>query len=228
MKRLDANYTELEHGVSYMEQDIEQIKADTESIKRDNVELSDYQALKDRVVDLGNRSRRNNIVLHNVPEGVEGEDIDLSGFVESFVHEQLDLEVQIGSAHRTPIGKPRHGNKAAPRFIHARCIKRRDRDRILKEAPARLREKDFNGKRVYITDDIEPQTRVVHKKLVPICQEMRDQGKFAYIPFSVPRVIKYRDGPKGSKGPLRTYTLREKTVSALSIDNGQNSDEEED
>ena len=209
VEKLEANFAELERGVSYMEQDLEQVKTDCEAMKETKADLSEFMALKMKVVDLGNRSRRNNIVLHNVPEGSEGDkEFDLSKFVESFIQEKLGMgdDIQIGSAHRTPMGRPRR-DQDSPRIIHARCIKRKDRDRILREAPEKLRDSEYEGSKVFITDDIEPHTREVHKKLVPIVQEMRHQGNFAYIPFSVPRVIKYREGPKGTKGPMKTYRL---------------------
>ena len=121
-------------------------------------------------------------------------------FVETFIRKELGLDVQIDAAHRT------NGTSSdKPRLIHARCLRREDRDKVLREAPSKLKSRKFKGNPVYFTDDIDPSTRDIHKKLLVKMKEMRMQGYFAYIPWTVPRVIKYKQGPRDSQQPLKTY-----------------------
>ena len=55
-----------------------------------------------------------------------------------------------------------------------------------------------------MTDDIDPATREDHKKLVTVMKDMREKrGYFAYIPWSVPRVIRYKEGQKQANLPLK-------------------------
>ena len=69
---------------------------------------------------------------------------------------------------------------------------------------AALKDVRIRGKRIGISDDVHKETREEHRKLMIRVRKMREEGKFAYIPNSVPRLIKYKDGPKSAPGPLKT------------------------
>ena len=240
--------------------DLQRDKADTSGLASQDERIT---ILESRLVDYNNRMRRNNIVIHNLPENYEksymggslnpeavvlstgdsglnedGSDamegaavtdaeatesdgasaggaeakestgapprphFSMERFVESFIRKELGIDVQIDAAHRT---NGAHFDKSKPRLIHARCLRREDRDKILRAAPSSLKTRKFKGNSVYFTDDIDPSTREVHKSLLIKMKEMRSQGYFAYIPWTVPRVIKYKQGSKDSQLPLRTY-----------------------
>ena len=72
--------------------------------------------------------------------------------------------------------------------------------------------KKLKESKYYLTDDLHPETRKIHNKLVPIMKEMRKKGYLAFIPWTVPRLIKYKDSPKGTPGPIKVYRLGEGTV----------------
>ena len=57
--------------------------------------------MKKELIDLSNRSRRKNIVFHNVPEGAEGENGYLK-YVTDFLKNELEIDPppQIEVAHR--------------------------------------------------------------------------------------------------------------------------------
>ena len=61
---------------------------------------------------------------------------------------------------------------------------------------------------ILLSDDIDPATRAQHQQLVPILREMRLKKHFAFIPWSVPRVIRYKEGPKEADLPMKTYRLK--------------------
>lgn len=74
-------------------------------------------ALRDKIVDLESRSRRNNMRIYGVPEGKEGASV--VEFVEELLQSHLSLpegvELQIQRAHRALIPKPT--SSSSPRSI---------------------------------------------------------------------------------------------------------------
>ena len=211
-KRLDcceATIQDMQNGLGFIESDYEHFKADLNQMKDNFVSKDELISLKEEVIDLSNRSRRNNIVIHNVPEGEEGEDI--LGFVQDLVTKVIKVDTKIESAHRTASSKstsrPITKSKDGPRLIHARCLRRDSRNEILLAAPKALKDHRFGEKGVYLTDDLHPETRHKHWLLHSKMKEMRAKKWLAFIPWSLPRVIRYKDTPKGTKGPLKTFRI---------------------
>uniref|UniRef100_H2ZVN2 L1 transposable element RRM domain-containing protein n=1 Tax=Latimeria chalumnae TaxID=7897 RepID=H2ZVN2_LATCH len=92
--------------------------------------------LWDRVQDLENRSRRNNIRVIGVPEGVEGNGVSGPTMLLSILQDCLLLgesdPIEVEQAHRT-LG-PRPAPDQRPRPIIARLLRFQDRERILRLA----------------------------------------------------------------------------------------------
>lgn len=168
------------------------------------------------IIDLSNRLRRNNLVMYNVPEGAEGvgDEADCLSYVKEYLNTEVGMDPvpEIQVAHRS--GRKRKSknpeNQAETseeesevgRPIHLMLTYRPDKDAVLQAAIVALKDKETD---IFFTDDVHPYTRSVHKKLVPVMKDMRKKGWFAYIPWTVPRVIKYKSTPKGTPGPLKTY-----------------------
>ena len=74
---LATDLKELKEGLQSLENDLADVKEDVEA-KADKAHVLE---LENRITDLQNRSRRNNIVIWNVPEGSE-KDIFMVEFVE--------------------------------------------------------------------------------------------------------------------------------------------------
>ena len=165
--------------------------------------VSKYElaSLKEEVIHLSNRSHRNNIVIHNVPEGEEGDDI--LGFVQDLAMKVIKVNTKIESAHRTAFSKSITKSKDGPRLIHARCLRRDSRNEILLAAPKALKDHQFGEKGVYLTDDLHPETRHQHWLLHTKMKEMCAKKWLAFIPWSLPRVIRYKDTPKGTNDLLK-------------------------
>ena len=165
-KCIETSMEEMKKGVEYVEELFEQQREAIKRIEINKTETTDFAMLKKQVVDLSNRSRRHNVVLYNIPEGEEGDDYDCVTFVKSFFKRALELEtgleIAIDAAHRTNWGKEDSRNEARPRPIHAHCVFRNDRERILREAPAKLRRIKIKGMVPYVSDDIDPETRAEH------------------------------------------------------------------
>ena len=231
-RNLETTTDQIKQSVEYNDQAISDMmrdKADNSRIEKLEEQIT---ALNVKMVDYSNRMRRNNIVIHNLPEGLEFDKPDASQsnddngdgnntsettvktnataaaaptqsmerFVESFLLKEVGVKVEIDAAHRT-----RSSQQGMPRLIHARCLRREDRDKVLKAAPAQLRNKKFKNNSVFLTDDLDPVTRETHKKLLPKLKEFREKDYFAFIPWSVPRVIRFKRGPKNSDLPLETF-----------------------
>lgn len=75
-------------------EEMEQRVADVEEQNTDISELLSYtleiqQSIQTQLTDLEARSHRNNIHIHRIPEGSEGDDIQ--SFVEKFIKSELSL-----------------------------------------------------------------------------------------------------------------------------------------
>ena len=183
---------------------------------------SDLQEANRQIIDQSNRLRRNNLVMYNVPEGAEGLEngVNCLSYVREFLRTEVGMDPvpEIQVAHRSGHIKKSQNQadeelnrlevdaERKVRPIHIFCTYRPDRDKILHAAVAALRNKETN---IYFTDDVHPYTRNVQKKLILVMKDMRRKGWFAYIPWTVPRVIKYKNTPKGTPGPLKTYRLKD-------------------
>ena len=101
---LATDLKELKDGYQHLEADLADVKKDVES-KADNAFVSE---LERRIIDLQNRSRRNNLVFWNVPEGSE-KDVTMVEFIKNLLQEHMKLDgaedIEIMRAHRTPSGK---------------------------------------------------------------------------------------------------------------------------
>jgi hypothetical protein len=121
---------------------------------------------------------------------------------------EIDTDIQIEVAHRSPTYTLNPELREKPRPIHALCATRADRDTILEKGPKKFKETPIGEKYVYVSDDVHPLTRGIHKRLLHKQREFRDKGWLAYIPWRVPRVLKYRPGPKGSNTGWKTYKIQ--------------------
>ena len=206
VKDLESQNKDLEEGVGHIETELQGIRKVLDT-KASSMEL---KKVNEQIVDLVNRSKRNNIVIHNIPEGAEGDTPDCCGLVHSIIRDKLGIlaSMEIERAHRTPMARPStqlHNakGKPRPRPIHVRFLRYRDRESVLKKA-TQTKNLEVQEHRIFISDDTHKATREQHRRLVQKVKQMREEGKFAFIPWSVPRVIKYKDGGKDVPGPLKT------------------------
>ena len=61
----------------------------------------------------------------------------------------------------------------------------------------------YKGNKVSVSDSLHPKTLELHKRLVEKKKDLIKAGKWAYIPWSVPRVLKY----KGRENAWRTQNI---------------------
>ena len=122
---LAIDLKELKEGLQSLENDLADVKQDVEA----KADKSYVLELENRIIDLQNRSRRNNIVIWNVPEGSE-KDTSMVEFVKrSLLIDHMKLEnaenIEIMRAHRTPTVIRRDASKLRP--IRVYLLKYTDR-----------------------------------------------------------------------------------------------------
>ena len=122
--------------------------------------------------DLRNRSRRNNLVFHNIPEKAEGQ--DCAAFIKEFINTHMGLEawcgdVEIESAHRTPTKVPGTNSKK-PRPVHVAFLRYTDKVKILSNAAARLKDNPYQGNLRVPLSNFHPRLCKIKKsKIAKLC-----------------------------------------------------------
>lgn len=204
---METQFSELRGTVSEQQKSIKKI----EDQVADNIEklflledrmnqITPTQAvidkLNDRVEDLANRLRRNNIIFHNIPEESEGRDnYDCSTFVKDFLVNHMKMEdagnYEIERAHRSPTG-PRRDGRIRP--IHVKLLRYPDRVAILKQASS-LKDNPYHGNNIFISDDVSVAVRKQRKQLVRVKKllQQKHPGKRVFIPHVVPAVLLRED-----------------------------------
>lgn len=203
----DTRIIDLENGVSHMEIRQTEILSEIENIKKQYVEKSEFIQVRQKLVDLSNRGRRNSVVLHGIPENPKETTESLKETALKIFTEELGLgKIDISRIHRTPAG-PKNKKFTKARMVHIKIHRWQDREDIIKKGPKILREKESN---IFISDDVDPVTRKEGKLLRSKAKAMREDGKIAFVPLSVPRILLFKEGGEEYQNqPLRSLRLTE-------------------
>ena len=144
-----------------------------ERLKEDII-VNHLERLKEEFIrktdDLENRSKRNNLVFWNVPEGEE------SGrgcirLLEDIIVNHMKLkdteDIVIEQAHRSGVKKSAKGGKEFSRPIHCRFLHWGDKEYVMKKAPRALKNNPYGAKKatVIVTDDVSKKVREERKYL---------------------------------------------------------------
>ncbi|KAL4008832.1 hypothetical protein ACER0C_002684 [Sarotherodon galilaeus] len=140
------------------------------------------EVLWSRVEDLENRSRRNNVQITGLKEGVE-EPGKVDKYVTEILAKALELsgsEFEIECAHRSPVPMP-ESNKP-PRAIHVRFLRSSAREKVLRVA----REKqgiDWQGTKLSFFEDVTRELAEKRKAFNPVkkrLQELQVKHRLVY------------------------------------------------
>lgn len=162
----------------------------TEKLERTTASLSDSaSAAVLKLPDLEDRSRRNNICIHGLPEGYEGANAVqyLSNQLHRWFPSLAESTPEIMRAHR--IGPPRSGG-SKPRVLIMLCLRYTDRACIMKaitDTPV-----EVAGKEICCTADFSTFTRGRRKACYPVMEKARQAGFQAFLIF--PATIKLSKG----------------------------------
>lgn len=119
--QLKAEVTAIGDRVSHTEDKMgEFATAHNELVDAYNAAEDEIQAIKSKMADLEDRSRRNNVKLRGVSESVMPADLRkyVQQFISALLPETLEREVIVDRAHRLP--KPKHLPEKVPRDVIAR------------------------------------------------------------------------------------------------------------
>lgn len=200
---LHVHIGDLKADMSYVRKDMqainERVKATEERISTVEDQLSPMSKdlkratqqiafLLNKVDDLENRSRRNNVRVVGVPEKSEGK--DPVSFFESWLadiigKEQLSSLFAIERAHRVPLRPPPPG--APPRPILLKLLNFRDRDVALRVAREKG-ELSINGHRVSLYPDFSGEIQRQRLQF----QDIKKRLRALNIPYSMQYPAKLR------------------------------------
>ena len=165
--------TDQEEKIKNVTREIAVIKNELKNTQLLNLE--ERKAMKDskeKLVDLEDRSRRNNLRIDGLKES-ERETWEVTEQkVKALFKEQLNIseDIEIDRAHR--VGR-RDQNK--PRTIVLRCNRYKQKERVKKTA------KRLKGTGIFINDDFSFETLEVRKELFKTAKELRSKGKGAKV-----------------------------------------------
>ena len=214
-RQLQDDYAKVKADIEELRSDFDEMHDISKNLQLDmerKVDVEFFQHYKDeidrKIDDLTNRSKRNNLVFWNVPEGDEKEKGCVQ-FIEDFLENHMKIsdvsEILIQKAHRSPLSfNPQkqqlsgsQSKKPSPRPIHVRFVNEADKDYILRRAPSILKNNPYGLKRasIIITDDVSEKVRmdrkILREKELPAILKLPGV-KVAFVAFMVPARIQYK------------------------------------
>lgn len=163
---------EAEQRISSTEDTVNGLDLLAKQLKKDN------EFLKNKMDQLENYSRRNNVRIVGLREDSEGQ--DPVKFFTEWIPSVLgaDGPVEIERAHRTLNPKPR--SNEPPRPVLIRLLRFQDREKILRLARAKGNI-TVDGKKVSFFPDMSPDLARRRKQLVPALKAIKEKGITCYL-----------------------------------------------
>lgn len=202
LSALITRLDEVEKRVEFLEGSEKELKANPPASK---VELDQ---LWDKIEDMENRSRRNNIRIVGIPEGKEGQDMVkfLDGIIPPLI-DRSDRQLEIERAHRSPSQRPNSTDK--PRPILARFLRSADRDFVLRAA----RNKgslSWENNNIMVFPDFARSTQLKRERFKE-CKKILHTKKVSFaLLYPAKLRIEARDGRKTFTCPRQAMAFIEK------------------
>lgn len=204
---MDGKLTELTSRINDIEGRLDFLEDADRALKANPpASMADLDALRQKVDELDNRGRRNNLRIVGFPESCEKGD-PLS-FLQASLPEILGLEfprgLELDRAHRS-LARPRPDGKP-PRHFMVRFLRYQDKERVLRAA--RERENvTWEGHRIMFFPDY---SRIVDEKRRQFnqCKRLLHERhiKFA-LKFPATLVFKTKDGQKTFDNPKQALSF---------------------
>ena len=168
-------------------------------VKRLKLEREDMLSKLD---DLENRSRRNNLVFHGVPESQSPQREICQEVVEELIHKFVGLsssEAPIERCHRTPTAPGKFSNaqdrdrkqNPRPRIIHVAFSSYVAKERVRKACIAKLKESTFKGHKIFVSEDFSKRVLQKRKNKLDHLKRLKEEGKRPF--FLYPDRLAYRN-----------------------------------
>lgn len=167
LKEITERVEETEQRVA----DMEEWSADAKEVLSHTLEL--HQSIQAQLTDLEARSRRNNIRIHGIPEGVEGD--NMKTFLEEFIKTELslpDISLNIQRCHRSLGSRPPQGSN--PRSVIVYFLEYTTKERVLRSAWGK-KEIHYNGKRVFFEQDYPAEIVMKRKAYTSIRRVLKEK-----------------------------------------------------
>ena len=179
MEQTRAMYEGLQLEVDNLKDEVKDL---TEKLKYCDIKID----------DLENRSRRNNLIIFNLPEGTEGH--DCAKFVTSILQTKCNIrDITIQRAHRTgKISNSRSVAQSKPRPIHVGFSHFVEKEQCRKALLELFKEKKFNDSRLFVSNDYSLKVQRLRKEKLPELRRLQAEGKEAFMVY--PAQIKIRNG----------------------------------
>ena len=172
---------------SFKETDIEIQECNSKlSLKAERTEV---EVLKEKIDNLENRSKRNNMVIWGVLEGSEKDSASMEEFIEVELlqcHMKLEEKIEVMRAHRSSFRRnPSEIEMPKPRPIHVYLLRYTDKVNLLKVAASKLKDNKYKESMIFISDDVSKSVCDDRSKVRKnYLQEFkaRPEVQFAFIP----------------------------------------------
>ena len=158
-KSIEFTENVLEEKVAKVEQSVSELQGKFKKVEEDVTYMNDYiedaENIHNKLVELEDRSRRNNIRIDGIKEHNKESWEECERRVHSMLKERLDIEnVEIERAHRG--GRK---SRSKPRTIVCKLLRFKDKQNILRKA------KLLKGTNIFINEDYCQDTVEYRKEL---------------------------------------------------------------
>ena len=185
--RFDSLLKECSDAHEALRFDMNTMKDTVDKLQKQLTEASE------KVDELENRSRRNNVVIFNLPEGTEGP--DCATYVKKLLKDCKIDQVAIQRAHRSgPSRQPGHGQPQKPRPIHVGFLHYPEKERCRKALIEHFKKKE-EGPKLFVSNDFSVRVQQMRREKIPELRRLRANGQQAVLIF--PATIKVRDSATG-------------------------------
>ena len=190
LDKISQDVTDLKQSLEFTQdetkEEIDNIKSTLKDLEK-NVkiiedDLLDAEQVSSKLIELEDRSRRNNLRIDGIEENPNETWDECEESVQEIIKEKLGITepIEIDRCHR--MSKRKGSNR--PRTVICRITKYKDKQKILKNA------KYLKGSGIFIYEDFCKATMELRKSLWEQVLEYRRQNKFAYLNY---RSIVVRD-----------------------------------
>ena len=170
---LDVTHDILEGKIKNVNKNLSELSEEINAHRHNNQEKVDIGLLRDKLRDMEDRSRRNNLRIDGIEDEKEETWEDTERKVLSILTNNLNLQnIRIERAHRMG---PHNNDKK--RTVIIKLLDYKDKVGILKNA------KNLKNTGLYINEDFSNETMAIRKQLWNDVKQLRLQGKFAVLKY---------------------------------------------
>ena len=142
------------------------------NLKKEILTREEVVKLKERVIEVEDRSRRNNLRITGIKDDQRETWRECEKKVEDLFKNVLEVDVDIERVHRI-----RKVKEAKPRTIVLKLLNWKDNEKVMGQA------KKLKGKNIYINEDFSLETTELRKNLWEQVKQYRKEGKYAVLNY---------------------------------------------